>query len=159
MIRLGFLSCFIIYLGCTGTTKKNHTTNANLRAGIHETRLGKSNYIIQLPGTFGLIESRGKEGQLGYDIIPKDTTSTMWGFIEIRHGHPIGDISIYNSPPTEVISGFLLENEVKWEIHKSETGYFNAATNKKGDLNARAFSKKRNEIDSLISIIGTLRQK
>ena len=33
------------------------------------------------------------------------------------------------------------------------------STNEKGDLNANASSKNRNQIDSLVSIISTLRQK
>ncbi|MBS1655973.1 MAG: hypothetical protein JSU05_14065 [Bacteroidetes bacterium] len=133
--------------------------HSNSISGIYETRLGQSNYYILLPGTFLLSEARGKEGQLGYNIIPKDTSSTMFGFIEIKQGHPIGYISINEGSPKETISSYLLNKQVQWNIYITQTGYFDASTDEKGDLNASASSKKRNEIDSLISIISTLKQK
>ena len=168
MIRLPFLFLFILCLSCADTTNQNHSVDENKNeiaiktnstADIHEARLGESNYFIQLPDIFKISEARGKEGQLGYNIIPKDTSSTMFGFIEIRHGNPIGDISQYGGPPTEIISSYLLDKKVEWKIYKTETGYFDASTNEKGDLNANASSKNRNQIDSLVSIISTLRQK
>ena len=138
---------------------KSDSQKPNLRAGIQETRLGESNYFILLPDKFQISEARGKEGQLGYNIMPKDISSTMFGFIEIRHGKPIGDRSLYDGKPTEIISSTLLGKKVDWKIYKSERGYFDASTNEKGDLNASALSKNRNEIDSLVSIICTLRLK
>jgi hypothetical protein len=166
MIRLPFVCLLIYCLSCADTTNQNHsvdkneiTINTNSRVDTNEVRLGESNYFIQLPDTFIISEARGKEGQLGYNIIPKDTSSTMYGFIEIRHGNPIGKISLFDGPPKEVISSYLLGKKVEWKIYKTETGYFDASTNEKGDLNANASSKNRNQIDSLVYIISTLRQK
>jgi hypothetical protein len=166
MIRLAFV--FIICLGCADRTIQNNavdkdkqkiTSDANSRNDVHETRLGESSYFILLPDTFKISEARGKEGQLGYNIIPRDTASTMFGFIEIIGGDPIGDTLLYNSSSKEVIASHFLNKKVEWKIDITETGYFNANTNEKGDLNAHASSKNRTEIDSLISIISTLRQK
>jgi hypothetical protein len=117
---------------------------------MYETRLGESNYFIQLPDAFKLIEARGKEGELGYHIIPGDNSSTMLGFIEIEHGDPIGGKPLDTSSSQEIITTYFLGKKVHWRINKTETGYFAASTDEKGDLNANASSKRRNEIDSLI---------
>jgi hypothetical protein len=130
-----------------------------LDSSIREPRLGESNYFIQLPTNFGISEARGVEGQLGYNIIPKDTASTMFGFIEIRHGEPIGG----HIPPRDsakiFMKSILLNKQVEWKFTKTATGYFDVFTDEKGDLNAWAISKTINEIDTLISIIATLKQK
>lgn len=122
-------------------------------------RLGESNYFIQLPSTYNLAEARGKEGQHGYNLIPKDTTSTMFGTIEIRSGHPIGGSPYNGDTSNEIITSNLLNREVGWKIYATETGYFVASTDEKGEVNASVQSKNRNEIDSLIYIISTLNKK
>ena len=166
MTRFAFLSFFVIYLSCATTTEQNRLsgkdtelTKINLRTDTREVRLGESNYFIQLPDNFRLSEARGKEGQLGYNIVPKDTSSSMHGFIEVRYGNPIGNISFHDGPPKEIIYSSLLNKKVEWRIYRTETGYYYASTNEKGDLNANASSKNRKGIDSLISIISTLKQK
>lgn len=154
------LFCFaFVHFSCANTNRPNRTINQNEEPGAVETRLGQSNYFILLPATFSLSEARGKEGQLGYNIIPRDTGSTMFGFIEIRHGHPIGGDSIHDGPPKETVSSNFLNKQVQWNVYVTEAGNFSAYTNEKGDLNAWASSKKRNGIDSLIAIISTLKQK
>lgn len=125
---------------------------------IKEVRLGESNYYLLLPNNFEISEAQGKEGSLGYDIFPKDTSLTMFGFIDIRHGNPIGSNSEDNSAKVFAISN-LSDKKVKWKIYQTETGYFNAFTSESGDLNATASSKNRIEVDSLISIIATLKRK
>jgi len=168
MTRLIIFSLAFIYLGCANTNRQNRVINQNPSRGLietgssadrQETRLGQSNYFILLPGTFYLSEARGKEGQLGYNIIPKDKKSTMFGFIEIKHGRPIGGGLVHDGPPKETILSYFLDKQVRWKIYITETGYFDAFTDEEGDLHAIASSKKRNEIDSLISIISTLKQK
>jgi len=141
MTRLVFLF-LIIYTGCTNIP-------------VSETRLGNSKYFIQLPDAFEISEARGKEGQIGYNITPKDSTSTMLGFIEIKPGNPIGNISPDEGSTNEIVASYLLNKKVQWKVHKTEAGYFRASTNEKGDVNASAFSKNRYEIDLLISIIKT----
>ena len=126
---------------------------------VNETRLGESNYYIQLPGDFDISEARGKEGQLGYNITPKDSTSTMFGFIEIKAGNPIGNNPPDDGSTNEIVASYLLDKKVQWKVHKTETGYYEAFTNEPGDINARASSKNRYEIDLFISIVKTLRQK
>jgi len=166
MPKLIFPFFLIIYSGCANIAdqdrvsgKKVNSIATGTHPNIRETRLGESNYFLQLPGTFKLFEAQGKEGQLGYGIIPEDNSSTMLGFIEIKHGDPIGEKPVDNSSPQEIISAYFLDKKVLWRIYKTETGYFVASTDEKGDLNANASSKRRNEIDSLIMSIATLRQK
>ena len=113
-----------------------------------------------LPGNFELLEeARGIEGQLGYNIIPKDSSSTAFGFIEIQHGRPIGDNSRLDKSAKLFAKSYLSDKKVNWTIYKTETGYFIAFTTEDGDINANVSSKKRTEIDSLISIIATLKER
>jgi hypothetical protein len=121
-------------------------------------RLGKSKYYIMLPDYLKIKEARGKEGQLGYCIIPKDTSSKIFGFIEIVHGNPIGGGTIGTGAPIALVPSTFLNQQIAWKIYKTETGYFFAET-PEGDVRADASSNKRNEIDSMISIISTLAAK
>ena len=157
-----------IFTCCTNSTRQIPGTNNNQNAdslktpgtsAVPDTRLGESNYFIQLPSTYNLTEARGKEGQLGYNLIPKDTALSMTGTIEIRHGHPIGGSPNNGDTPQEIITSNLLNHEVLWKIYVTETGYFVASTDEKGEVNASVLSKNRNEIDSLIYIISTLIKK
>jgi hypothetical protein len=157
--------CILNFLACdvNSTSHKkgidSTTTETNSDAtGINEIRLGVSRYWIQLPSGYELLEARGKEGQLGYNITPKDTASKVFGFVEILHGEPIGENVIDTSAKT-FLKSFLLNKEVQWTVDKSETEYFMAYTTEKGDVNAKVFSNKRNEIDSMIAIISTLKEK
>jgi hypothetical protein len=83
----------------------------------------------------------------------------MFGVIEIERGEPIKSISRLGTTGKFFTSSYLLNKKVTWTIEKIEVGHFAASTNENGDLNAMAFSRNRNEIDSLISIIATLRTK
>ncbi len=168
MTRLLLFLLVLFYINCTSTNRQNqetkkridiHSTQTNFWTDVHKTRLGESNYFILLPDKFDISEAQGKEGQLGYYIVPRDTTSTMSVLIGIRRGDPIVDTSLYDNRPMEIISSFLLSKQVEWKIFKTETGYFYAFTDEKGDLNANAFAKNRMEIDSLISIVSSLRQE
>jgi hypothetical protein len=129
---------------------------ANTKGNLKEKRLGESNYYLMLPINFELSEARGKEGGLGYNIIPRDPSSTILGFIEIEHGNPMGGPLF---PQSKFFAkSNLLDKIVEWEINK-EGGYYYAFSKKNGNLSATAFSQNLNEIDSLISIISTLKQK
>lgn len=120
------------------------------------TRLGNSEYLLQLPSYFTLAEVHGTEGQVGYNILPIDTTNEMFGFIEIEHGEPIG-----RSRPDiwgvvqDTIRSVVLNEQASWPLHKSGTGYLTAGTSV-AQISARVWSSKRNEIDSLIAIVSTL---
>lgn len=122
-----------------------------------EIRLGESNYYLRLSDNFTITEARGKEGQLGYNIIPKDSTSQMSGFIEIEHGRSKSITPNWGMEKYKIPSSFLGQ-EIAWTVYETETGYFVAAT-PEAKVTARATSNKRDEIDSLISIISTLRKK
>ena len=123
-----------------------------------ETRLGETDYYLRLPDSLLLSEARGKEGQLGYNILPTDSSSTLHGFIEIIKGRPVGGRNT-GSGAKVFATSYLAGNKVNWEIYQTETGYFTAFTNEAGDLNAEVSSKTRAEIDNLVSVIATLRKK
>jgi len=125
---------------------------------LKEVQLGTSNYYLLLPYNFEISEARGKEGQLGYNIIPKDTSSTMLGFVEIRRGRPIGggDDDSDSKPFAESLLG---DKKVQWRIATTETGYYHAFTSENGDLNAHASAKLRTDIDTLVSIIASMKKK
>ena len=127
-------------------------------SGLKEIKLGQSDYYLHLPESFKISEARGKEGQWGFNIIPTDTSSTMFGLIEIRSGNPIGGESEDKSAEKFALS-YLAEKKVEWKIHQTKSGYFNAYTSENGDLNAKVSSKNRKDIDSVISIIATLKKK
>lgn len=76
--------------------------------------LGNSGYSIELPDSFRIEEAKGKEGQLGFSIIPLNENSSMHGFIEILKGNPhLGDdetkkevfcTSVLNGKPVRGVS-------------------------------------------------------
>lgn len=126
---------------------------------LKEVKLGESNYYLKTPASFEISEARGKEGQLGYNIIPKDTASTMFGFIEIKPGHPIGGGIIDEEGAKGYAISLLLNEKTTWKISQiAETGYFNRYTGKR-NISATVSAKNKNEIDSLIAIIATLVKK
>ena len=157
--RLLQISLTILVLGSC-QSESYPTIGANTNRNVKETRLGESKYYLLLPDKFDLSEARGKEGQLGYNIIPKDSTSTMYGFIEIEKGNQIvGERLPSDTIRYEYIQSYLLAEKVKWTIHKTETHYYVASSSSYGNLSANASSKNRNDIDSIISIIATLKKK
>ena len=156
-IKLLVVSCSILLIDSCQENQIPFIEPAH-GSNLKEFRLGESDYYLNLPDNLRLLEARGKEGQLGYNIIPKDTFSTMFAFIEIVPGKPIGDLSEDRSA-TAFAQSYLSNKKVKWKIHKTETGYFDSFSTENGDLSARASSRKRTEIDSLISIIATLKKK
>lgn len=151
-MRLLFLCLIFFATAC-------NQQNASESGKGPELRLGSSEYYINLPTQFKLTEARGKEGQLGYNIIPQDSTSTMFGFVEIVSGNPIA------SRPSEIDTAKTYKNtlldgkKIDWKLYHGESGYFTAFTTEKGELNARVSAKQLSEVDSLISIISTLRKK
>ena len=154
VIKKHLLFLFIcFYVGCS--SNRPTVAQANVRTDSGATRLGTSEYYLRLPTSFLLSEARGKEGQLGYNIQPKDTSVKMFGFIEIRHGHPVlsSDMS-WGTDIAKVQSSFL-NRPVTWTVYRTETGVFEARTpNEK--INAWVASDKRNSLDSLIAIVTTL---
>ncbi len=126
-------------------------------SSFKEIRLGESNYYVSIPESYQVNEARGKEGQLGYSIMPKDGELGASGFIEIRRGSPIG------VEPSKTARKFavskLAGKDVVWFVDQTESGYFNAFTDEEGDLNAKASSKEPGEIETMISVIADLKQK
>jgi hypothetical protein len=128
---------------------------------MREVRLGHSKYYLKLPGNFRIEEARGKEGQLGYNIIQKDTSSKIYafGFVEVLRGNPIGGTDDEGWPKIASARSSFLNRQVTWNIYKTPTGYFDAETSGGEEVSGDCTSNKRNEIDSLIAIIATLREK
>ncbi|MEP6845078.1 MAG: hypothetical protein ABI861_03715 [Panacibacter sp.] len=92
-----FIFCFSIFwipflISCSNN--KPATIETNTETDLPKTQPGDLKYYLRSPNAFEMTEGRGKEGQLGYNIIPKDTSSKMFAFIEIEHGRSIGDAII-----------------------------------------------------------------
>lgn len=151
-----FTILLLVFASCGGEQPLQNIAAA-VNSSFKESRLGESNYYVSIPDNYQINEARGKEGQLGYSIIPNDGESGAHGFIEIRRGYPIG------VEPSKTAKTFatskLAGNDVVWFYDQTETGYFNAFTNERGDLNAKASSKELSEVEVIISIIANLRQK
>ncbi len=149
MITVSIIAC---------SENKQVSEQGLLSGETKEIRLGSSEFVLDLPESYELTEARGKEGQLGYTIHPKDSLVTMSGFIEIKKGYPV------NRPPLEAgreknnISSTFLEKQILWDVYETESGYF-VAEIPDGAISATVSSNKRNEVDSLISIIATLKRK
>jgi hypothetical protein len=126
-------------------------------AGMIESRLGTSHYLLHHPGTMFLEEARGKEGQLGYGLWLKDSVSRftgMSGFIEIERGN--GVVSADNDEPAiEYVSSLVLNKSVKWPVNQTETGRFTSFV-KVGNLHFSASAPRREGLDSVIAILSTL---
>ena len=148
----------IIHSLSSCTNSELPVIEASKSNALKEMRLGETNYYLNLPDNFKLEEVRGKEGQLGYEITPLDTSIGMSGFVEIRYGSPIG--KTYRGGLGKLIAkSTLLNKKVEWIMEDSSRGYFYAYTEETGDLNAYVSARKRDEIDSLISWVSTLRIK
>lgn len=120
-------------------------------------RLGESDFYLKLPNRFEISEAWGKEGQLGYNIIPKDTTLSLHGFIEIKRGNPIGEGPHSGENSKKYKQSSFLNKKVTWKIYQTETKWLIAYT-KKRNISADVSAKNNLEIDSLIAIIATLRE-
>jgi hypothetical protein len=165
MTRLNFYS-FIKYIlsvlfisslfSCSNN--EHRLIQPSSRIDLKKVRLGDSKYYLKLPGYFEITEARGKEGGLGYNIIPKDTSSKMFAFVEVEQGGGIGDTRSDSESPIEKIHSTFLNKPITWRIYQTPTGYFEAYT-PEIKVNAYVTSNKRNEIDSLISFISTLNKE
>ena len=132
---------------------------SKIGTNINEVKLGDSKFYLLVPDGFSVIEARGKEGQRGFSIFPKNTSSKMFGFIEIEHGHPINDSSEALGNVKEYIQSTFLNVPTKWAIYVTKAQYFDAELPTIRGISASAFSNKRHDIDSLISIIQTLSER
>jgi hypothetical protein len=121
-------------------------------------QLGDSRYYIILPGDFKITEARGKEGQLGYNILPKDPTiSGTMGFIEIEKGFPIGG-HIESTGTKEYLAADFLGKKIMWAIEVTETARFIGQT-PPGNISAWATAKEKSDVVRLIRICSTLTRK
>lgn len=126
-------------------------------AGMIESRLGTSHYLLSHPGTMFLEEVRGKEGQLGYGLWLKDSVSRfsgMSGFIEIEHGKGIGSTESVETV-SEYVNTMVLNKSVLWPVNQTETGHFTSFV-KVGGLHFSATAPRRAALDSVIAILSTL---
>jgi len=110
--------------------------------------LGNTEYSIELPDSFRIEEAIGKEGQLGFSIIPLNENSSMHGFIEILKGNPH---LAHDKTKKEVFCTSVLNGKpVTWSIHKTETDYLYAESTEVGELSATAVSKDKTEVELMI---------
>jgi hypothetical protein len=154
---LVFLFYSFYLVSCQSQNEQLPFIEAITNEKLIEVKLGESDYYLKIPDGFEVTEARGKEGQLGYNIIPNDSISTMFGFVEIESGRPIGG-GFSGKSSNKYVQSLFLNKKTTWKIYKEESGYFTAHT-KKGDISSDVSSKSKNEIDSLISIIATLTRK
>jgi hypothetical protein len=128
--------------------------------GSNEVKLGDSKFYIIVPDNYKVIEARGKEGQHGFHLTLKNTSPQTYGFIEIAHGYPIFDSTENDCKNSKFYTqSILLHTQVTWTICNRGNKFFDVQTNVNKDIMAFAYSDKKNDIDSLISIIGTLSEK
>jgi hypothetical protein len=120
-------------------------------------RLGSSRYYLRLSNDLTISEAKGKEGQLGYNIIPKDTASHLFGFIQIKRGNPVGGPS-RSFDPKEYINANLLGKEIIWMVEEPGPGYFFGRMSQ-DKISAWISSNDRNGLERLIKLFSTLTRK
>ncbi len=173
VINLSFFRRFFKYLlsiliitfivSCSNTKhafKEKTLPETKLSADANEVKLGDSKFYLTVPDNIKVIEARGKEGQHGFNILPKDDSLKFYGFIEIQHGVPIID-SNYDDCKDEKIytKSIFLNEQVTWTICATENKYIDIKTKGYNGITAFAYADKKSDIDSLINIIGTLSEK
>jgi hypothetical protein len=123
-----------------------------------EVRLGESKYFIVLPSDLIMTEARGKEGQLGYDFTPRSKNSDIFGFIEIRHGDPIGGQDVFSSLKVkDSLYASFLGTRTLWLIKETPAGLI--ATTQNGNVSAHIIAKDRKNVDRMMMIFSTLSEK
>ncbi len=130
------------------------SNESNLNA---RTPLENTGFSVQIPDSFRIEEANGKEGQLGFSIIPLNENSSIHGFIEILKGNPhLAD----DKTKKEVFCTSVLNGKpVTWSIYKTETDFFYAESSEVGELSATAVSNDKTEVELLIRIISTLAEQ
>lgn len=151
-----------ISIGCSNT--KNMKNEKPLLAkdlgnNTNEVTLGATGYVLKVPDGYVVVEAKGKEGQHGFHILPASSTSTVFGFIEIEHGYPIVDTTGAKDSLLGYIKSELLNLSVKWELYLSKSKYYYAETPVVSGVSASVFSERKDDIETLISIIETLAKR
>lgn len=153
----------VIIVSCSNTRhsfKEKPLPITKIGANTNEVKLGDSKFYLIVPDYIKIIEARGKEGQHGFNILPKDTSSKMYGFIETQHGHPINDTNYNDCKDAKLYTeSVFFSKAVTWTTCATENKYFDVETKGNNGVTAYAHADKRSDIDSLISIIGTLSEK
>jgi hypothetical protein len=126
----------------------------------NEIKLGDTKFYLTVSDNIKITEARGKEGQHGFYILPKDDSSKIYGFIETQHGRPIGDSSFNDCKDGKVYTkSIFLNKQVTWTMCLFKNKYFNVETKGYNGVTAYAYADKISDIDNMISIIGTLTEK
>jgi len=150
-----FFSLTVFLSNCTNNGSR--LIDASNRNDLKVTRLGQTNYYLNLATDFELTQARGKEGQIGYDIFPKDQSPRASGFIEIDEGQRLHDAIDDWGILKEKVQSKLLNHETIWRIYQTETGRYVAETSKR-NVYASVSAGNIVSVDSLIAIIATLRK-
>ena len=112
------------------------------------------------PDNLEVTEEWGKEGQHGFAITTKDTSSKMFGFIEVTHGYPIEDSSSVYCKDSKIYSeSIFLKKHLTWTSCSIYDNIIFVKTENDNGISVWATSDKKEEVDTMISIIGTLYQK
>ena len=157
-MRLATLCFLIILFSCNQNPLKYRLIEATKSQDVNESRLAETDYYINIPETMQIEIARGKEGQIGYSFVPKDSSMTLFGFIEIDFGQRLGDRDSDWGTLIEKVQSNLLNRQAIWKIYQTETGRYVAESSIK-KIYAKVSSDTKSGVDSGISIISTLNRK
>lgn len=149
------LIIFLVLSTSSCGSKEYRLIEPNQKSNLKEIRLGQTNYYLKLSDAFELSQAKGKEGQIGYDIFPKDSSSGMFGFIEVDLGQRLHDKIDDRGILKEKVQSKLLNRKAVWKIYQTKTEYYVAETSVR-NVYSEVSCKKINDIDLLISIMTTL---
>ncbi|MCX6316503.1 MAG: hypothetical protein NTW29_04385 [Bacteroidetes bacterium] len=148
---------FFFFVACHDAKPTREITT--VLTGLHPEKLGATGYVMNIPYNMYVEEARGKEGQLGYDILSNDSIYQLqkpYVFIEVESGRPIGGRQHADDGKlTGYIQSIVFGKKNKWSLRLSETKYYTAYATRNG-LSFYAESLTTEGIDSMITIVGTL---
>jgi hypothetical protein len=156
--RLIMAGVFLFFFVACHTAKPTRELTIVL-TGLHPEKLGATGYVVNIPSNMYVEEARGKEGQLGYDILSNDSIYQLQkpsALIEVERGRPIGGRQHADDGKlTGYIQSIVFGKKTKWSLRLSETKYYTAYATRNG-LSFYAESSTTEGIDSMIAIVGTL---
>lgn len=144
--------CILLLSACASAPKLTNNSN------FLPTRLGSSDYMIDLPLSYKMTEARGKEGQLGYHFAPNDEGLQNSFFVELKQGK--GIVAEDDEPVESTIQALVLGEKVTFKINRNINQYYSGITREHSvfpKLTAGAYQKAH--LEEMIQIMATLRKE